>query len=429
MLKVGVLSGLLFLGLVLSQTAPGMLGAYYAHLGLPLRILTMTALAFIMIRVGLDFDMDKRLVGSYAYDYWVAMTAAAFPWLLCTLYFVLVMAPPPPPDGSSVWLNMLLLSRFAAPTSAGVLFAMLTAAGLGATWVFRKARVLAIFDDVDTILAITLLQMVMVGIAWQLVVAAGFTVLLVWVAWRFLRTFHLPRSWLWTMVYAAALTVTLESIAGLNHYFDATVPLRIEVLLPAFVLGCTMARSPLTSRIDATPDNPMDQHIGDIVTACFLFLVGLSMPLIPSIHGSPIIEPGATAIPETSGLGTMAIHVMALTTLSNLGKMFPALCYRRIASRRERLALAVSMFPRGEVGAGVLVISFTSGIAGAPLTAATLSLALNLICTGLFIVIVKRLLGSVPPDPQFQSVSVYARPVRAMRGNDPFRRPDRGEKP
>ncbi len=38
--------------------------------------------------------------------------------------------------------------------------------------------------------------------------------------------------------------------------------------------------------------------------------------------------------------------------------MFPALCYRRKANLRERLALAVSMWPRGERwGAGILVIA------------------------------------------------------------------------
>ena len=50
------------------------------------------------------------------------------------------------------------------------------------------------------------------------------------------------------------------------------------------------------------------------------------------------------------------MHVLALTVLSNLGKMFPAFCYRREAHWRERLALAIGMWPRGEVGAGVLVL-------------------------------------------------------------------------
>jgi hypothetical protein len=50
------------------------------------------------------------------------------------------------------------------------------------------------------------------------------------------------------------------------------------------------------------------------------------------------------------------------------------------------------MFPRGEVGAGVLVVSLGYGIGGPATTVALLSLALNLLLTGLFILGVKRLL-------------------------------------
>ena len=74
--------------------------------------------------------------------------------------------------------------------------------------------------------------------------------------------------------------------------------------------------------------------------------------------------------------------------------MLPAFCYRREASFRERLALAIGMWPRGEVGAGVLVIALSYGIEGASLTVAVLSLALNLLCTGVFIVMVKKLIAS-----------------------------------
>jgi hypothetical protein len=50
------------------------------------------------------------------------------------------------------------------------------------------------------------------------------------------------------------------------------------------------------------------------------------------------------------------------------------------------------MFPRGEVGAAVLLIGISYGLAGYANTLAVLSLALNLILTGLFIWLVIRLL-------------------------------------
>jgi len=43
---------------------------------------------------------------------------------------------------------------------------MLAAAGLSATWMFRKARILAIFDDLDTVLLMIPLKMMMLGVRW-----------------------------------------------------------------------------------------------------------------------------------------------------------------------------------------------------------------------------------------------------------------------
>jgi len=96
------------------------------------------------------------------------------------------------------------------------------------------------------------------------------------------------------------------------------------------------------------------------------------------------------------GWGPIAMHVLAVTFISNLGKMFPAFCYRREAQWRERLALSIGMWPRGEVGAGVLVISLSYGIGGPVVTIAMLSLALNLLLTGAFIYIVRGLTQSLP---------------------------------
>jgi hypothetical protein len=104
----------------------------------------MVALAFIMIHVGYEFELDKTNLRQYGWDYVVAMTAAAFPWLFVVLYFVFILLPPAVWGTWEAWQEALLAGRFAAPTSAGVLFAMLAAAGLSATWPFQKAHILAI---------------------------------------------------------------------------------------------------------------------------------------------------------------------------------------------------------------------------------------------------------------------------------------------
>ena len=101
------------------------------------------------------------------------------------------------------------------------------------------------------------------------------------------------------------------------------------------------------------------------------------------------------------GWGMIAVHVLIVTLLSNLGKMFPLLCYRREASVRERLALSIGMWPRGEVGAGVLVVALFYALGGPAITVAILSLALNLLLTGAFIVVVKKLIARpVEPAPE-----------------------------
>jgi Kef-type K+ transport system membrane component KefB len=114
-----------------------------------------------------------------------------------------------------------------------------------------------------------------------------------------------------------------------------------------------------------------------------MVLVGLSMPPIAVGSGN---------------WQTIALHVVAITALANLGKMFPLFVYRKEAHWRERLAICIGMWPRGEVGAGVLIISLGYGIGGMMVTVAALSLALNILLTGVFILIVKRLLGSVPAN-------------------------------
>ena len=399
MRKVLLYSLLLVAGLVASQ----FLSQAEAVL-LPVRLLTMIALSFIMVHVGYEFEIDKSRPRQYAWDYTVAFTAAAFPWVFCALYFVLVMTPSELWSHPDQWKESLLQARFASPTSAGVLFSMLAAAGLGATWVFAKARVLAIFDDLDTILLLIPLQMLMVGPKWQLGVVVVVILVLLWLAWRYLHAARWPIGWPWVLGYATGIALASELIYVGSKAIDAR------------------------EGVEEGPESPREQFVSTIVSACFMVLVGLSMPPITGATpvpappaGGEVTERAVDVLPTPAkpsalayagvapqvlaekrrfpGWGMIAVHVVVITLLSNLGKMFPAFCYRREATLRERLALSIGMFPRGEVGAGVLVISLSYGLGGPALTVAVLSLALNLLCTGLFILAVKRLIAPVAGDP------------------------------
>lgn len=323
-----------------------------------LNTLTMAALAYIMIHVGLEFTIDKKNLRSYGWDYTVAMTAAAFPWIFCAAYFVLFFDTP--------LTEALLLGRFAAPTSAGVLFAMLVAAGLGATWLFRKVRVLAIFDDLDTILLMIPLKMMLVGFKPELFFIVLIMGILLWAAYKYLHVLHLPIGNFWIFLYGFIIVALCELLERTTH-------VHLEVLLPAFVLGCVLYHA------HARTSSALSAGFDQVVKGCFMLLVGCSLPKI--------------AIGDMN-IWVLVSHVLALTLLSNVGKCFPAFCYRSEASLKERIAISVAMFPRGEVGAGVLLVAMGYGLTGIAATTAGLSLALNLVLTAVFIQIVIRLMRS-----------------------------------
>ncbi len=427
MKKIALLSGFLLLGLITSQLLPSFIHVdYYAGFTQAVRIMTTVALGFIMIHVGYEFDIDKSRLRSYGWDYAVAATAATFPWIFVAIYFVFVLS-----DASTltVWKESLLASRFAAPTSAGILFSMLAAGGLAATWMYRKIKILAIFDDLDTVLLMIPLKMFLVGWKWQLGIVIAPMFLLLWAAWRYLHKLRIPITWPWVMTYTVIITVISEIVYYSSKLIDEVVPIHIEVLLPAFAFGCMIVRKNVTIKNDKNEEfqedileKPVEKKVTLLVTIVFMVLVGLSMPAIVDIAGpssdvnlidqkivdayiiSKPVDPtntiaaGAEQSPNLASpsmsWGWIAIHVLIVTIISNIGKIFPLFCYRKEAHWKERLALAVGMFPRGEVGAGVLIISISYGIGGAMITIAMLSLALNLMLTGIFIVTVKKLLDN-----------------------------------
>jgi hypothetical protein len=134
-----------------------------------------------------------------------------------------------------------------------------------------------------------------------------------------------------------------------------------------------------------------EERVSSIISIVFMLLVGMSMPPIDFNHSAPTGESASliASIPMMSG-GEIAIHVLIVTILSNLGKLAPMLFYRN-HSLTERFALSVGMFARGEVGAGVIFIAIGYNIGGPILLISVLTLVLNLILTVGFVYVVKRL--------------------------------------
>ncbi len=244
MKKIVLFSVFLIVGLIFSQIIPAELGKdVYGNVKYGIDTLLFICLAYIMINVGREFELDKSLWRSYTTDYFIAMATAAAPWLMIALYYMWLL-----PDGAfsdwDAWKETLLLSRFAAPTSAGILFTMLAGAGLAGKWIYKKTQVLAIFDDLDTILLMIPLQVMMIGLKWQLLVILAVVATLLIVGWKRLKKHKFNQSWWALVLYSIGLVAVFQGLYLFTKYkFGVDSAIHIEVLLPAFVLGMIMHTS------------------------------------------------------------------------------------------------------------------------------------------------------------------------------------------
>ena len=342
-----------------------------------------------MINVGREFELDKTKWKSYTEDYFIAMATAAVPWLLICGYFILLMPVQYRLDWGA-WKETLLLSRFAAPTSAGILFTMLAAAGLKKSWVYQKTRVLAIFDDLDTILLMIPLQILMIGMKWQLGVVVLFVFLCLYLGWTRLNSIRMIQHWSAILGYATVLVFIFQGLYEITkELFGPDSAIHIEILLPAFILGMMMKTKEHHTKADETA--------GSVISYMFMFLVGLSAPLFVGVDFSATA--GDCVIGQVGDMswGEIAGHVLVTTALSNIGKLLPMFFYRD-KSLTERLALSIGMFTRGEVGAGIVFIALGYGLGGPLLAISLLTILTNLILTGFFVMIVKALAMKAEKD-------------------------------
>ena len=310
-----------------------------------------------MIEAGLEFSKEKKSFSSYGGDFLIASIAAILPVLLWLGYFIYII--------QSHFKSALLAGLSSAPTSAGVLFVMMGAAGLSATWVFKKARVLAVLDDVVTILLLTFLQIFIIGFDLKSLLTIFLIASLFFISFRWQNILQWPFTKKWLLFYAFIISVIV-------FFIQKTVHIHLEVLVPAFMMGCL-----IQLKHDNGEESIFNKGLDVTVKGLFMFLVGASFPKL-AVASNAVILTGA--------------HVVMLTLLANLGKYFLVFCYSHEASLKERMALGIAMFPRGEVGAAVLFISIGYGLKGYENTLAMISLVFNLILTGVFIAVVINLL-------------------------------------
>ena len=385
MRKVLSFSAFLMAGLFVSQYLPVWAGGNYNAVKAVSNVLLYVCLSFIMINVGREFEVDKSRWQTYAKDYGVAMATAAMPWFLIAIYYVFVLLPPEYWNSWEAWKENLLLSRFAAPTSAGILFTMLAAIGLKTSWVYKKIQVLAIFDDLDTILLMIPLQIMMIGLRWQLLVIVFIVFLLLSFGWKQLGKYDWRQDWKAILVYSAVVFACTQAVYLISkHLYGEAGSIHIEVLLPAFVLGMVMKHK--------EHDTPVERKVSTGISFLFMFLVGMSMPRFLGVDfaEASLGQHSVTGSQEMMSWGMIMLHVLIVSLLSNIGKLFPVFFYKD-RKFSERLALSIGMFTRGEVGAGGIFIALGYSLGGPALIISVLTIVLNLILTGIFVLWVKKL--------------------------------------
>lgn len=385
MKKVLSFSVFLLVGLAVSQVLPFIAGDATRSVKVVTDIFLYICLAFIMINVGREFEIDKSRWKSYALDYFVAMVAAAMPWLLIALYYIFVLFPSTQWGSGDLWKETLLISRFAAPTSAGILFTMLAALKLKSSWMYKKIQVLAIFDDLDTILLMIPLQVFMIGMKWQMAVILTVVIFLLVFGWKQMGRYGMRQDWKAILGYSVIVIVFTQGIYHVSEYLlGPHEGIHIEVLLPAFVLGMVMKPQHIESRTE--------EKVSTAISYLFMFLVGVSMPQFIGLdmNSQPANPDSVTASLPMMSWGMIAVHVVVVSLLSNIGKLMP-LAFYRDRKFSERLALSIGMFTRGEVGAGVIFIAISYNLGGPLLLISVLTIVLNLILTGGFVMLVKKL--------------------------------------
>lgn len=387
MKRVLLFSILLIIGLVLSQFTPSIFGENFETFKILTDALLYISLGYIMINVGREFEINKAHWRSYSKDYLVAMLTAALPWFLVASYYIVVLPPVEVKlwQNGDAWKEVLLLSRFAAPTSAGILFTMLIVAGLKHTWVYKKIQVLAIFDDLDTILLMIPLQIFMIGMRWQMFVILIVAILLLWLGWKKMGQYKFRQDWKAILLYSILMFAVIHAIYIISkRLYGNEGSIHIEILLPAFVLGMIMK-----------PEHhiaPADERMSLNISYLFMLLVGMCMPAFIGVDFDAVAQKTTSIISSIPMLPweIIGFHVLVITILSNVGKLVPLFFYR---NRKifERLAVSVGMFTRGEVGAGVIFIAIGYNIGGPMVVISVLTMALNLIFTGFFVVFVRNL--------------------------------------
>ena len=125
----------------------------------------------------------------------------------------------------------------------------------------------------------------------------------------------------------------------------------------------------------------------------FMFLVGMSMPHFIGVNFAETHCGGifGDRFAGNDVVGDDSVSCGNCFFVVERGKAYVLCSFYRDRKLSERLALSIGMFTRGEVGAGIIFIALGYNLGGPALVISVLTLVLNLILTGIFVLWVKNL--------------------------------------
>lgn len=115
------------------------------------------------------------------------------------------------------------------------------------------------------------LQIMMIGLRWQLIIVVVIVFMLLSIGWKQLNKYNWRQDWKAILFYSVIIFLATQILyLGSKELYGEEGSIHIEVLLPAFVLGMIMKHK--------EHDTPVERKVSTGISFLFMFLVGMSMP-------------------------------------------------------------------------------------------------------------------------------------------------------
>ena len=191
---------------------------------------------------------------------------------------------------------------------------MLAALSLKQSWIYKKIQVLAIFDDLDTILLMIPLQILMIGLRWQMFAIIAIVVVLLATGWRWQARWNVRQDWKTILGLVAGSRPDAGGSSPRRSLYGPEKQHPYRSAAPgSFVVGGML-------RKHCHIDTPTEQRVSTGISFLFMLLVGLSMPLVTGAPADTTAAASVTGSQPMMPPRQRETSTSTVSVLSNLGK-------------------------------------------------------------------------------------------------------------